>query len=304
MESIIVRAMVLFAAGLLTGSPMARRQFNEPIKSVRLSGRVTDSTGGPIANAAVKAKVTFGQPSAIAQTDLNGRFTFPAVVPQQFELFVEAHGFSPLVVGVKAPRNSAKIDVGTVAVEIAPIETAPDVHYQASALPDSLKSKRGATILQNTPADREETSASRWQTTSCAKDRRSGRSIVSMNHILEFYIPPSAHLTETADADYVEYHVRYNPKPEKMWLNFMFGPMVGEYTAHNVHDGEIRWTWRKWTCNGIEGNDVRGLSSDGGKWRYISIPTSGFAAYEGVTPKAADYFDGILDTMCCVKRPF
>src|SRR5689334_6916618 len=143
MESIIVRAMVLLAVGLVTGVSGGQTPVNEPIGSVRISGRVTDITEEPVANAAVKAKVTFGQTSAIAQTDEKGRFTFPAVVPQQFELFVEAHGFSPLVVGVKAPPNSAKIDVGTVVVQVTPIEVTPDLPYEQSILPNSLKSKPG-----------------------------------------------------------------------------------------------------------------------------------------------------------------
>jgi len=296
--------MVLFAAGLLPGASDGQTPVNDPIKSVRISGRVTDSTGGPIANAAVKAKVTFGQHSAIAQTDENGRFTFPAVVPQQFELFVEAHDFSPLVVGVKAPRDSAKIDVGTVVVEVTPIEVTPDLPYEPSTLPGSLISEPGATFLPNPPSGREETTPSCRRTTSCSKVNRSGHRIVFMNHMVEFHIPSSAHLTKTTDADYVDYRVRYGPTREKMWLNFVFGPMVGEYAAHNTHSGDIRWTWRKWTCNGIEGNDVRGISSDGGRWRYINMAASGFAAYEGVAAKAADYFDGILDTMCCGKRLF
>ena len=125
-----------------------------------------------------------------------------------------------------------------------------------------------------------------------------------MNHVVEFYVPMSAHLTKTTDADYLEYHVRYGPTSEKVWLNFTFGPMVGGYSPHDVQGRTIRWTSRKWQCNRIEGSDVRGVSSDGRRWRYINILASGFAAYESVDAKAADYFDGILDTMCCGKLPF
>jgi hypothetical protein len=278
---------------------------NEPIKNVRISGRVTDVTGRPTANAAVKIKVPGpAQNTTITQTDEKGSFTFPAVVPQQFELFLEVPGFSLLTVPVKAAKGSASIDVGTVVVEVAPIENPVTAPYDPSTLPNWLKSEPGATFLSSPPAGRKETTASRWQTAACSKLNRSGRRVISMNHIVEFYIPPSAHLTETTDADYVDYSVRYGPSRQKMWLNFMFGPMVGEYSAHNVQSGAIRWIWRKWTCNGIEGNDVRGRSSDGARWRYINIPTSGFAAYEGVAAKAADYFNGILDTMCCGKPPF
>jgi hypothetical protein len=305
MESIIVRAIVLFALALVTGLSDGQTPVNEPIKSIHISGRVTDITGAPIAHAAVKIKVLgLGQSTAIAETDENGSFEFAAVVPQQFELFIEGPGFRLLTVPLKATNRSPGIDVGTLVLEVAPLWEPVNIPYDPSTLPNWLKSDPGATFLPNPPADREENTASRWQTASCSKLNRSARHIVSMNRIVEFHIPPSAHLTETADADHVDYHVRYGPSREKAWLKFTVGPMVGGYSPHDAQSGAIRWTWRKWTCNGIEGNDVRGLSSDGNKWRYINIPASGFAAYESVDAKAADYFDGILDTMCCARPTF
>jgi hypothetical protein len=219
-------------------------------------------------------------------------------------LLLEASGFSLLTVPVKAPDSSAGIDVGTVVLKVAPIEYPVTAPYDPSTLPNWLKSEPGAVFLPNLPSDRAEITASRWQTASCSKVNRRGRRIVSINHIVQFYIPPFAHLTETTDADYVDYSVRYGPRRQKIWLNFMFGPMVGGYAPHDVQSGAIQWTRRKWTCNGIEGSDMRGLSSDGRRWRHINIPTSGFAAYKSVTAKAADYFDGILDTMCCGTMPF
>jgi hypothetical protein len=311
MESFIVRAIVLFAVGLVVSVSDGQTPVNQPIKSVRISGRVTDVTGTPIANAAVKVKVPFGQNIAITQTNENGSFTFPAIVPQQYELSFESPGFRRWTVPVNLPYSTSSIDMATVVLEVAPLEdlsnslidhiTAP---YEPSTLPNWLKSEPGATFLPGPAADHEETIVSRWQTASCSRINRSGRRIVSMNRIVEFHVPPSAHLTETTDADYVEYHVRYGPTFEKVWLNFMFGPMVGGYSPHDVQGETIRWTWRKWTCNGIEGNDVRGLSADGHRWRYINVLASGFAAYEGVATKAADYFDKILDTMCCAMPVF
>lgn len=228
-ESIIVRTVTLFAVGLVACVSDGQTPVNEPIKSVRISGRVTDVTGRPIANAPVKIKVPGpAQNTTITQTDEKGSVTFPAVVPQQFELFLEVPGFSLLTVPVKAARGSASIDVGTVVIEVAPIENPVTAPYDPSTLPNWLKSDPGATFLPNPPADREENTASRWQTASCSELNRSARRIVSMNRIVEFHIPPSAHLTETADADYVDYHVRYGPSREKAWLKFTVGPMVGD----------------------------------------------------------------------------
>src|SRR2546427_6961886 len=91
-------------------------------------------------------------------------------------------------------------EVGNIVLEVAPTEdpsnplidhiTAP---YEPSTLPNWLKSEPGATFLPGPPADHEETIVSRWQTASCSKVDRNGRHIVSINHIVEFYIPPSAH---------------------------------------------------------------------------------------------------------------
>jgi len=163
---------------------------NEPIKSVRISGRVTDLNGAFVTNAVVKIKIPgIAQNTAITQTDENGTFTFPAVVPQQFELFLEAPGFSLLTVPVKAPKGSARIDVGIVVVEVATMVDPIEVAYEPSTLPDSLKSKPGAIKVPNRHGDSEETAASSWQATSCAKVSRGARRIISMNHIEEFYIP-------------------------------------------------------------------------------------------------------------------
>jgi hypothetical protein len=126
-----------------------------------------------------------------------------------------------------------------------------------------------------------------------------GRRIVSDLGIVEFRIPRSVSLTKVQDIDYVEYYARYGAKSEKLWLRMMFGPSVGGYSPHALKDNSIKWTATKWSCSGIEGGDWRGISPDGRRWRHIGIPLSGFAAYEGLPSKAANYFDRILDTMCC-----
>ncbi len=139
---------------------------------------------------------------------------------------------------------------------------------------------------------------------SCAKVHRSGRRIVSQLEIVEFYIPRFAHLTKVRDVDYVEYYVCYGPKQEKLWLKLMFGPLVGGHSPDDLGKPSIQWASQKWGCHGDEdGTDWRGIAEDGRRWRHVSIPF-GFAAYQNVPPKAADYFDKILDTMCCGKCPY
>ncbi len=194
MESIIVRAMVLFAVGVVTGVSDGQTPVNEPIKSVRISGRVTDITGAPFANTAVKIKFPgHAQSTIIAQTDENGSFIFLTIAPQLFDLFFEAPVFRQLTLPAKTANSSIAIDVGNIVLEVAPTDDPSPLYehltvaYEPSTLPNWLIN-------------------------------RSGRRIVSMNHIVEFYVPMSAHLTKTTDADYVEYHVRYGPTSEKCGL--------------------------------------------------------------------------------------
>jgi hypothetical protein len=140
------------------------------------------------------------------------------------------------------------------------------------------------------------------KTTSCADIHRTGRRIVSKFDIVEFYVPLFAHTKKCADVDYVEYYVRYGPEQDKLWLKFMFGVHVGGASPNDLQNTSIKWTAQKWSCGNFgDGKDWRG-SGDGLRWRHVSIPF-GFAAYENAPPKAARYFDKILDMMCCGKCP-
>jgi len=217
--------MVLFAVGVVTGVSDGQTPVNEPIKSVRISGRVTDITGAPFANTAVKIKFPgHAQSTIIAQTDENGSFIFLTIAPQLFDLFFEAPGFRQLTLPAKTANSSTAIDVGNIVLEVAPTDDPSPLYehltvaYEPSTFPNWLKSEPGATFLPGPPADHEETIVSHWQTATCSKVNRSGRRIVSMNHVVEFYVPMSAHLTKTTDADYLEYHVRYGPISEKCGL--------------------------------------------------------------------------------------
>jgi hypothetical protein len=113
--------------------------------AVRISGRVMDSRGAPIPHAAVKLRVMgVGDNPATTETDENGRFTFPAAVPQHHELFFEAQGFSRLTVPVQTPNNSRDINLGIVVLEVAPIETPSEVPYYLAPVQESLNGQTSA----------------------------------------------------------------------------------------------------------------------------------------------------------------
>lgn len=139
----------------------------------------------------------------------------------------------------------------------------------------------------------------------CSSVRRSGRKVVSSvgGEELEFYVPYSAHVRAGGDVDYNTYAVRYGNTRAAKWLVFMFGLLVGGSGSlpNDVGNPSIKWTKQRRICCGDEvATDWRGVGADGRKWRHIGI-TGGSARYEDVSPEAAEYFDKILDSMCCRK---
>jgi hypothetical protein len=115
--------------------------------TVRISGRVMDSGGGPIPHATVNLRVTgVDESTATTETDENGSFTFPAAVPQHYELFFAAQGFSRLTFRVRAPNNSTDINVGIVVLEVAPIESPSDVPYDLAPVQESLNEQATAKV--------------------------------------------------------------------------------------------------------------------------------------------------------------
>jgi hypothetical protein len=136
---------------------------------------------------------------------------------------------------------------------------------------------------------------------SCTSVHRNGRRIVSNLDIVEFVVPRSAHVKKARDVDYEEFFLWYGKPKDKLWMNFMFGALVGDQSPRDIRNPDIHWTSSKWGChNDDDGTDWRGVGTDGRRWRHVSIPF-GFANYEGVPVKAAEYFDRILDSMCCGK---
>ena len=140
--------------------------------------------------------------------------------------------------------------------------------------------------------------------TPCTGFHISGRRIVSQLDIVEFYVPRFAHVTKGADADYSTISVRYGPEADAKWLGFIFGVLASKDSPDDLGRTSIKWTSKPWGCHGDhDGTDWHGVGEDGRRWRHISVPF-GFATYKGVPPKAAQYFDKILDTMCCGKCPY
>jgi hypothetical protein len=138
--------------------------------------------------------------------------------------------------------------------------------------------------------------------TACSSSRVGGRQIGSW--AAKFRVPRSAHMIRAIDADYVHYSVRYGPKSSPEWLGFYFGALVGGGSPNDLGNPSITWHSRQLACHeDAVGTDWRGIGADGRRWRHIAL-FGGLAKYEGISPKAADYFDKIIGTMCCGERQY
>ena len=85
--------VTLFAV-LLSGTAFGQVKSDEPVKSVRISGRVSDATGAPIGDAAVVVKLAgTNDTTASAKTSVTGEYTFLVVPHRSYELHFERPGF-------------------------------------------------------------------------------------------------------------------------------------------------------------------------------------------------------------------
>lgn len=154
---VAVQAVVVIAiaAAVLTGVTFGQEQIKESATTVLISGRILDPSGAVIPNTSVKLKV-IGASGNTAETrsDQRGRFSFPAVPPQKYELRMEANGFTPVVRTIEATPGS-NLDVADVVLQMitvhAPLPVSPISGPQASAGPIRI-SGRVAGLAINGPA--------------------------------------------------------------------------------------------------------------------------------------------------------
>jgi TonB family protein len=100
--------------------PVGLVNSDEPIRTGRISGRVTDGTLVPISNAKVTLhSASLGETTTAIQTDQNGKFTFPVLPPSTYDLRVESPGFRRLVRSVAVTDRD--LEIGPVVMELSPI---------------------------------------------------------------------------------------------------------------------------------------------------------------------------------------
>jgi len=107
----------MLVAVLLSGMAFGQVKSEEPVKTVRISGRVTDAVGAPVADAAVVLKLAGSHDTSDrTKTSEAGEYTFLVVPHRSYELHFEAPGFRRETKVVTADKDT---DIGTLALSVA-----------------------------------------------------------------------------------------------------------------------------------------------------------------------------------------
>ena len=103
-------------AVLLSGTALGQVKSDEPAKSVRISGRVFDAGGAPVANAAVLLKLAgSSDTTASTKTSKTGEYKFLVAPHRSYQLLFEASGFKQ---ETKAVTADVDTDLGTLALSV------------------------------------------------------------------------------------------------------------------------------------------------------------------------------------------
>jgi len=101
---------------LLPGVAIGQVKSDEPIKSVRILGRVMDPTGAPLRDVAVVMRLAGSDdPRDSTKTSGTGEYTFLVVPHRAYELHFESPGFWPETKVLTAEKDT---DVGTLALSV------------------------------------------------------------------------------------------------------------------------------------------------------------------------------------------
>ncbi len=134
---------------------------------------------------------------------------------------------------------------------------------------------------------------------SCSGQRPRGTRIVSDLNLFEFVVPKRVVVKKIADIDYRDYRVAYGPPNRREWMQLMFGPLVSSGPPRKEWlTSSVRFSEQSWSCGKLAGLEMRGVSADSKRSRWTGF-FMGFASYEGVSKEAANFFDSIIDSMCC-----
>jgi len=115
--------------------------------------------------------------------------------------------------------------------------------------------------------------------------------------------PKDSAVKRINDADYTEYVIRYGSNLDRQWLEIWSGPTVSNGLppeAMLVQSVELRTRALKCGSHtGSQGVDIGGKLADGSYWRWVRYPPEMVALYKNAPQQAAQFFDQIIDGLCC-----
>ena len=138
----------------------------------------------------------------------------------------------------------------------------------------------------------------------CNAAKHHGRRIKVDMDLVEFFVPRFAHVSKGGDFEgHVWHDIWFGPEQNRTRLIIVYGQHPAGLAWEHEPPADIVWTTTHWSCRDIDGKDGRAVAADGRRWRFRTL-LSGVAQYDGVSAEAAEYFDKILDSMCCGQGPF
>ena len=82
------RAIILTVVAVVVPGIVSRQTTgHEPIKTNRISGRITDETGAPLSNATLKCSNTDHREDTGTTMDTDGRFAFTVASHNEYEIY-------------------------------------------------------------------------------------------------------------------------------------------------------------------------------------------------------------------------
>jgi len=110
-------------------------------------------------------------------------------------------------------------------------------------------------------------------------------------------VPKGATIKRGHDVDYWTVSVGFGPKKNREWMQIGGGPTwsLGLPSKGDMASS-IEIAERDMGC--WDGIDIRGRSNDGRRWRFTGM-WGETIRYNGVSEKAAMFFDSIIDGLCC-----
>ncbi len=171
-------------------------QINDNLqsRSVRIVGRVIDPANVGIANTLVTLKVpAIDKTVAEVRSDQDGRFYFPPLAAQEYEIRFQASGFDGHTLQAKSASEGGGYDVGTVKLWVADLGDTYPVFKEPSTPASPIKTTLCELVKEG--------------------DRFHGEFVQLRTHVVPAGIDVGYHLSDSSSAEFV-------------WPNFPDQPSV------------------------------------------------------------------------------